>query len=145
MWTQTQGHGLAEQKSVGSEGMVVLLEGLLQASHMLDGVRSFQNWTHPPHCLEVSGAAVLTSFLGDSGPGPRAHVFDQLSRTTRAWVRGPAETTRFPVRLGPVPEGPRGRQAILRESGQVPRPTGSTNCPGQPRPESEAPWCRPAV
>ena len=56
----------------------------------------------------------------DSGPGPRARGVDQLSRPTRARVRGPAGSTSCPGRLGPGSEGPRGRPAVPADSGPGP-------------------------
>ena len=47
----------------------------------------------------------------------RARGVDQLSRPTRARVRGPAGSTSCPGRLGPGSEGPRGRPALPADSG----------------------------
>ncbi len=94
---------------------------------------------------------------GDTGPGPRARIVDQLSRTTRVLVRGPtvdqlSRVTRAWVR------GPSVSTSCSRNSGLCPSargvdlvswatrahaqgPTGSTICPGQLRPGSEGPRC----
>ncbi|XP_020937325.1 collagen alpha-1(I) chain-like [Sus scrofa] len=69
----------------------------------------------------VRGPMSFTSLPGDSGPGPRALRDDQLFGAIRAWVRGPAVSTGSPVRLAPVPKGPRGRQAVFGDSGPGPR------------------------
>ena len=50
----------------------------------------------------------------------RARGVDQLSRPTRARVRGPAGSTSCPGRLGPGSEGPRGRPAVPADSGPGP-------------------------
>ena len=93
----------------------------------------------------VRGPAVLTSIPGDSRSGLCA-----------------AESTRTPGRLGPVPEIPRGRPAVLGKSVPCPMarsfdqlflgtrvrvgwPVVSTSCPGRHRPYSEGLRGQPAV
>ena len=53
----------------------------------------------------------------DSPPYPRARGFDQLSRSTRAHVRGPARSTSSPWGLGPRTKGRWGRLAFPGDSG----------------------------
>ena len=52
----------------------------------------------------------------DLGPGPKARIFKQLSRVTRAWVQWPACSTSSPRRLKLVSEGPRVRPALPGQS-----------------------------
>ena len=99
---------------------------------------------------------------GISGPAPRARGFDQLSRVTRAWVRGPAGSISCPGCLAHWSEGTRGLLAVPVDSGPCPRArvvvqlsrairacvlgyTGSTSCPGKLGPGSEGPRGGPAV
>ena len=67
------------------------------------------------------GPWVRQAIPGDSRLGPRAHVVDQLSRTTRAQVRGHVGSTGSHGELGPGSEGMCGQPAVLRDSGLCPR------------------------
>ena len=57
----------------------------------------------------------------DSDPGPRACVFDQLSRANCTCVLGYAGSTSCPGRLGTGYECPRGRPAVPGDLGPGPR------------------------
>lgn len=50
-------------------------------------------------------------------PGPRIRGVDQLSWPTQSWVRGAVGSTSCPARLSPGSELPRGRPAVLANSG----------------------------
>ena len=64
------------------------------------------------------------SVPGDSCPGPRAHMVDQMSRATRAQVRGPAGSTNNPARLGSYSEGSRGGPTVPGDLGPCPTARG---------------------
>ena len=102
-----------------------------------------------------------TAVPGDSGPGPRACGFDQLSRATRAWFRRPAGSTNYTGHsgLGWRAHGVYQLSRVTRAS--VRMPAESTTFPGDSgssgrvrvvnqafgrlRPVSEGLWGGPAV
>ena len=75
-------------------------------------------WAH------ARGPTCRPPVLVECGPGPSTHGFDQLSRGTRAQVRGPEESTSCPGGLGTLSEGPRCRQAFPGVSHLCPRARG---------------------
>ena len=81
--------------------------------------------------VNPTGRFVIGGPQGDSGPGPRAHGFDQLSLATRARVRWPSRSTDVFGALGP---GPRARgvvQVSRATRARAQGPAGSTRCPGR--------------
>ena len=114
-------------------------------------VHQLSQATHNP----VRRTAVTQAGLDDSLLGLSSRSVDQLSRTSRARIRGPAVLSSCPGRLGSGSECPRGRSAVQGYSGPCPRypgvdrlsrttragvlgPAGSTRSPGQIRPMSKA-------
>ena len=82
---------------------------------------------------------------GYSGPGPRDHRVEELSRDSRAWVRTPSGSTSCPGRLRPGSELLRGRPALPGHLHLCPRALGVDLLSQALGPGSDGPWARPAV
>ena len=91
------------------------------------------------------GPRCRPALLGDSRWGPRSRGVDQMSRASRAMVRGPAWSTSSPGRLELGSEVPQGSPAFPGDSRSGRWPTLSTSSPGRLGPMPEGLRARPDV
>ena len=82
----------------------------------------------------------LIAVLGVTGQSPMACGIDQMSRATRACVRGPTVSTINPGLSCPCPRASWVDQLSCATRGRVWGPAGSTSFPRRLRSGSECPW-----
>ena len=91
------------------------------------------------------GPGCRPAVSGTSGPVPRPGIIDQLSRVTRARVRGPTVSTRSSRPSGPGPRARRVHQGSRATRTRVRGPAGSTRSPGRVEHMPDAPRGQPDV